>query len=289
MKQLHFSPNICAISVGVILCGALMVYGLSQTQDEFPLSIPTWYGEASIQLGLGFEQTELNKKYLILFQIVTHDSLYSYSSIGDSGGRKKKSVERVDVHPDYPLTDYFIVEDRDNRFKVFYGALPSDNRFFVGCGLTPAWVAGDGEGLEAIAVMCECYGIADPIERFPDIEAKSSPENTLSISWPPIVGVDDYGVIIWSQQPTYDGFFEGIVFTAEFSADNLPNIIDTSLPTSHEYFIAVWARNMDATAIEESHLCNIQPFYVMDLEHFEVERPTTVQHSSWGQVKADIK
>ena len=285
MKQLHFSPNICAIIVGVILCGALMVYGLSQTQDEFPLSIPR--EAASIQLGPGFEQTELNKKHLILFQTVTTDSLYSYSSIDDSDGRKKKSVERVEITSGYHLTDYFIEEDQGYRFKVFYGAFPSDNRFVVVCGLlAPAWIAGDGEVLEAVAVNCECYGSADPIERFPDIEAKSSSENTLSISWPPIVGADAYGVIIWSQQPTYDGFFEGIVFTAEFNAGDLPSIIDTSLPTNHEYFIAVWARNIDAT--EESCPYN-QPFYVMDLEHFEVKRPTAVQHSSWGQVKADIK
>ena len=298
MKQRRFSPNICAISVGIILCGALMVYGINQTQDEFPLSIPTWDGEASIQLGPGFEQTELNKKYLILFKWGTRDSLYSYSSIDDSGGRKKKSVERVGIPYNdisdtllyYDLTDWrFIEDDQGNRFKIFYGAFPSDNRFFVGCGLTPVWSAGDGEDLDAVYVMCECYGSADPIEKFPDIEAKSSPENTLSISWPPIVGADDYGVIIWSQQPTYDGFFEGIVFTAEFSADNLPNIIDTSLSTNHEYFIAVWARNMDVTAVEESLLCKIQPFYVMDLEHFEVEPPTAVQHRSWGQIKADIK
>lgn len=285
MRKLHFSPNICAISVGVVLCGALMVYGLSQTQVEFPLSIPE-SGAASIQLGPGFEQTALNKKYLILFVVGTHDSLYSHSSIiDDSDSRKKKSVERVDVS-DYLLTDYFIVEDQGNRFKVFYGAFPSDNRFFVGCGLTPAWIAGDGEVLTDVYVNCECYGIADPIERFPDIATKVSPENTLSISWSPIVGADAYGVIIWSQQPTYDGFFEGIVFTAEFNADDLPNIIDTSLPTNHEYFIAVWARNIDAT--EEFCPYN-QPFYVMDLKRFEVKRPTAVQHSSWGQVKADIK
>ncbi len=289
MRQLHFSPNICAISVGVVLYGALMVYGLSHPRDEVPPSI-TKGGVASMQLGPGFEQTALNKKHLILFDAVTIDSLYSYSSIDDSDGQKKKSVERVKITPDYHLTDYLIHEDdQGNRYKLFYGAFPSDNRFFVGCGLTPAWIAGDGEVLESIAVNCECYGIADPIERFPDIEAKSSPENTLSISWSPIVGADAYGVIIWSQQPTYDGFFEGRVFTAEFNADNLPNIIDTSLPTNHEYFIAVWARNIDATAIEESRLCNIEPFYVMDLERFKVKRPTALQHRSWGQVKADIK
>ena len=60
MRQLHFSPNICAISVGVILCGALMVYSLSQPQDEFPRST-TKSGAVSIQLGLGFEQIALNK------------------------------------------------------------------------------------------------------------------------------------------------------------------------------------------------------------------------------------
>lgn len=278
MRQPHFSPNICAISVGVIL----LVYGLSQAQDELPLSITTW-GVASIQLGPGFAQTELNKKHLILFEWATLDSLSSYSS----RGRKKKSVERVEVGLEYPLTDYFIGEYQGNRFKIFYGSFTSDNSFVVGCGLTPAEIAGDGEVLGGLAVMCECHGIADPLERFPAIATKVSPENTLSISWPTIVGADDYGVIIWSQQPTSDGFFEGIVFSAEFNADNLPSIIDTSLPTNHEYFIAVWAKNIDAT--EESHLCNIQPFYVMDLERFEVKRPTAVQHRSWGQVKADIK
>ena len=172
MRRLHFSPNICAISVGVVLCGTLMVYGLSQPRDEFRLSIPR--EAASIQLGPGFEQTELNKKYLILFKMITSDSLYSYSSIDDSDGRKKKSVERVEITPGYHLTDYFIEEDQGNRFKVFYGAFPSDNRFVVVCGLlAPAWIAGDGEVLEAdMAVNCECYGSADPIEKFPDIEAK---------------------------------------------------------------------------------------------------------------------
>ena len=285
MRQPHFSPNLCAISVGVILCGALMVYGLSQTQDEFP-SITT-RGVASIHLGRGFEQTELNKKHLILFTWVTLDSLYLYSSSDDPDGRKKKSVERVHVSPEYLLTDYFIEEAQGNRLKVFHGSFTSDNSFVVGCGLTPKEIAGDGGDLVTLYVNCECHGIADPIERFPDIATKVSPENTLSISWPTIVGADDYGVIIWSQQPTSDGFFEGIIFTAEFNADNLPSIIDTSLPANHEYFIAVWARNIDAT--EESHFCNIQPFYVMDLERFEVKRPTAVQHSSWGQVKADIK
>lgn len=294
MKQLHFSPNICAISVGVILCGALMVYGLSQTQDEFPLSIPR--EAASIQLGPGFDQTELNKKHLILFKVIAPDSSYAYFISDDSDSLKMKSIERVDIpHIDihdillyYHLTDWrFIEDDQGNRLKMFYGAFPSDNRFIVACSIEIGWIAGDGEYLTGLIPICECYGSADSIERFPDIEAKSSPENTLSISWPPIVGADAYGVIIWSQQPTYDGFFEGIVFTAEFNADDLPSIIDTSLPTNHEYFIAVWAKNIDAT--EESCPYSIQPFYVMDLEHFEVKRPTAVQHSSWGQVKADIK
>lgn len=284
MKRPHFSPNICAISVGVILCGGLMVYGLSQTQDEFPLSIPR--EAASIQLGPGFEQTELNQKHLILFKVIAPDSSYAHFSSDDSDRLKTKSVERVGIRLDYHLTDwYFIEDDQGNRFKMFYGAFPSDDRFIVTCNLDLAWIAGDGEDLGGLIPVCECYGSADPLERFPDIEAKSSPENTLSISWPPIVGADAYGVIIWSQQPTYDGFFEGIVFTAEFNADNLPNIIDTSLPTNHEYFIAVWARNIDPT----DEYCPIQPFYVMDLEHFEVKRPTAVQQSSWGQLKADIK
>ena len=205
MKQLHFSPNICAISVGVVLRGALMVYGLSQTQDEFPLSIPR--EAASIQLGPGFDQTELNKKHLILFKVIAPDSSYAYFSSDDSDSLKMKSIERVDIHsldnhPVYHLTDwYFIEDDQGNRSKIFYGAFPSNKRFVVACGLYPEWIADDGEYLDGLIPICDCYGIADPIERFPDIEAKSSPENALSISWPPIVGADAYGVIIWSQQP----------------------------------------------------------------------------------------
>ena len=241
---------------------------------------------ASIKLGPGFEQTEINNKHLIIFRVIVPDSLYAY--IAETGAWEKKPVDGLAATIDHLLTDWlYIVDDQGNRSKMFYGAFPSDDRFVEGCGLTPAWLAVDGEITPLRYVACECYVDADPIEEFPEITAEISSDSTLTISWFPIQEADEYGIIIWNQQPTSVGFFDGIVFTAEFGANNLPRVVGTSLPSNYEYYIAVWAKNIDAT--EGSCPYSIQPFYVMDLVHFENERPTKVQESSWGQLKEDVK
>ena len=244
---------------------------------------------ASIQLGPGFGETELNKKHLILFQVISHDSLYNYFSTNNADSLKKKPVERVAATPDHLLGDWRYFEDpQGNRLKLFFGAFPSDNRFRLVCGLIPSWIASDGEVLDGRYITCMgCFLDADPMEMFPDITAKESSDNTLSISWSPILEADGYGVIIWPQQPTPDGFFKEIIYTVEFSADIVPIFIDTSLPTNQEYYIAVWAVNWDTS--EDSWRCSVQPSYVMDLEYFGIERPTKVQQSSWGQLKNNFR
>lgn len=264
---------------------ALIVNGKSQPLNRFPLSFPNREA-ASIKLGPGFEQTEINKKHLIIFRVIVPDSLYAY--IDETGAWEKKPVEGLADTIDHTLTDWLYIDnDQGNRLKMFYGAIPSDDRFVEGCGLTPAWIAVDGEITSWRAVNCECYVDADPIEEFPEITAEISSDSTLSISWFLIKEADVYGVIIWNQQPTSVGFFDGIVFTAEFSADNLPSIVGTSLPPNHDYYIAVWANNWDTT--EESGPCNLEYSYVMDLEHFDSGRPTKVQQSSWGKLKASFE
>ena len=304
---IHHPPKIFAIGLGVILLCTIVVYGGSHSQDDFPLPILShqddfsklpipWSEVASIQLGPGFEKAELKEKHLILFKVISLDSLDAYSTINESSGLIKKSVERVTVagwmqpqpNIDYHLTDWRFTEDaRGNRLKCFFGAFPSEKRFVVGCGIEPLLIADDGEILESWYPICECSEFASSIEEFPGITTKGSPESTLTISLSPVPEADEYGVIIWSQQPTYESFFERILFSADFSSHNLPATLDTSLPSNHDYFIAVWAKNKDTT--EESRTCWIQPFYVMDLVHFEKERPTKVQESSWGQVKANFK
>ena len=287
MKQLHFSFNHFAIGVGVILGCALMVNGKTQPLNRFPLSFPNREA-ASIKLGPGFEQTEINKKHLIIFRVIVPDSLYAY--IEETGAWKKKPVEGLAVTIDHQLSDWlYIDDDQGNRLKMFFGAFPSDDHFVEGCGLTPAWISVDGDIIPYRYVNCECYVAADPIEEFPEITTEISSDSTLTVSWFPIQGADEYGVIIWNQQPTSVGFFDGIVFTAEFSADNLPTVVDTSLPSNHEYYIAVWANNGDIA--EGSGLCNIniEYSYVMNLEHHDNGRSTKVQQSSWGQLKTSFK
>ena len=271
----HLQLSIAAGGISFFL-GSLVLLGLDETSDKVPQFITKW-GVASIKMGPGFDGTDLNGQYLHLFIIHSPDSLNSHES------GEMKSVEHIWVPPDRILTDWILEENEKGRYKTFFGVFPSDQFFVSGCGVETWFDAGDGELLDGYFYVCDCYDIAAQVQEFPEIEATASSQNTLSITWSPIAGVDDCGAIIWSQQPTIAGFFEGIEFSAAFRAENLPTVVDTDLSGNREYHLAVWARNIDPP--EDSCGLNVQPFYVMDLKHFG-GGPTPVEDFSWGRVKS---